>query len=60
MRGLVVEATSLDALEIPADVLKQPRLHMAIGVTHHKPLGAAWAQFAILVIFVNYDAQPGV
>ena len=53
MRGYVVEATSLDALEIPAEVLAQPKLVLEIGVTHHKPQGAAWAQFVILVIFVD-------
>ncbi|TMQ19675.1 MAG: hypothetical protein E6J91_05660 [Deltaproteobacteria bacterium] len=53
MRGYVVEATSLDALEIPVEVLAQPKLVLEIGVTHHKPQGAAWAQFVILVIFVD-------
>ena len=54
MRGYVVETTSLDALEIPAEVLSQPTLHLEIGVTHHRPPGAAWAQLVILVIFVDY------
>jgi hypothetical protein len=53
MRGYVVEVTSLDALEIPAEVLAQPKLILEIGVTHYKPQGAAWAQFVILVIFVD-------
>lgn len=53
MRGYVVEATSLDALQIPAEVLAQPKLYLEIGVTHFKPEGAAWAQFVILVIFVD-------
>jgi hypothetical protein len=57
MRGYVVEATSLDALEIPAEVLKQPTLTLEIGVTHHKPKGAAWAQFVILVVFVDHGGQ---
>ena len=54
MRGYVVETTSLDALEIPEEVLTQPTLHLEIGVTHHKPPGAAWAQLVIIVIFVDY------
>ena len=49
MRGFVLETTSLDALEIPAEVLTQPTLHLEIGVTHHRPPGAAWAQLVILV-----------
>jgi hypothetical protein len=54
MRGFVLETTSLDALEIPPEVLTQPTLHLEIGVTHHRPPGAAWAQLVIFVIFVDY------
>jgi hypothetical protein len=57
MRGYVVEATSLDALQIPEEILKQPTLHLEIGVTHHKPAGAAWAQLVILVVFVDYGGN---
>lgn len=57
MHGCVFESTSLDALQIPEAVLNQPKLHMAIGVTHHKPPGAAWAQFAILVMFISYEGR---
>jgi hypothetical protein len=57
MRGFVLETTSLDALEIPAEVLTQPTLHLEIGVTHHRPPGAAWAQLVIFVIFVDYGEQ---
>jgi hypothetical protein len=54
MQGYLLETTSLDALEIPAEVLTQPTLHLEIGVTHHRPPGAAWAQLVIMVIFVDY------
>jgi hypothetical protein len=54
MRGYLVEATSLNALEIPKEILEQPTLHLTIGVTHFKPEGAAWAQLVILVVFVDY------
>jgi hypothetical protein len=57
MRGIVVEATSLDALEIPPQVLARPGLQLEIGVTHYKPPGAAWAQFVIVVVYVS---PPGV
>jgi hypothetical protein len=54
MKGYVVEATSLDALEIPEEILKQPTLHLEIGVTHHKAPGAAWGQLVILVAYADY------
>jgi hypothetical protein len=53
MKGIVIEATSLDALEIPADVLSQANLQLEVGVTHYKPQGAAWAQLVIIVVFAS-------
>lgn len=52
MRGYIVETTSLDGLEIPPELIGQPNLQLSIGVTHHKPQGAAWAQLVIMVVFV--------
>jgi hypothetical protein len=57
MRGFVIEATSLDELELPAEVVRQGTLHLDIGVTHHKAPGAAWAQFTILVIFADFSGR---
>ena len=51
--GIVVEATSLDALEIPPQVLSQSNLQLEVGVTHYKPPGAAWAQLVIIVVYVS-------
>lgn len=58
LRGYIIETTSLEALQIPPDVMRRPSLQLAIGVTHHKPIGAAWAQFAILVVYVD-GVPPG-
>jgi hypothetical protein len=55
MNGYIIEASSLDELEIPEEVLRQPTLHLDIGVTHHKAEGAAWAQYTILVIYAQLD-----
>ena len=44
MRGFVVEASSLDALALPEEVLRQSKLHLDIGVTHHKAQGATWVE----------------
>jgi hypothetical protein len=57
MRGLVIEAASLDELELPAQVARQSTLHLDIGVTHYKAPGAAWAQFTILVIWVDFTGS---
>jgi hypothetical protein len=53
MRGYVVEANSLNAVQIPPEILGRPNLQLAIGVTHFKPPGAAWAQMVIIVVFID-------
>ena len=52
-QGIVIEATSLDALEIPPEVFSQASLQLEVGVTHYKPPGAAWAQLVIIVVYVS-------
>jgi hypothetical protein len=54
MKGYAAELTSLEALEIPDEVLKLKKLDLEIGVTHHKPKGAAWGQLVVLVAFIDY------
>ena len=57
LKGYVVEATSVDVVDLPPKFLSQPNLALEIAVTHYKPPGAAWAQLVILVI---YDAAATV
>lgn len=54
-RILMIQTSSLDELELPDEVLRQPSLRLDIGVTHFKAPGAAWAQYAIVVVFVAQD-----
>jgi hypothetical protein len=49
--GYVIEATSLDVVELPPQILNKPGLTLEIGITHHKPPGAAWAQLVIVVVY---------
>src|SRR5262249_18384615 len=39
MQGYLLEATSLNAVHIPPQILEQPMLQLGIGVTHFKPPG---------------------
>lgn len=57
MRGYVVEATSLNAVQIPREILEQPTLQLSIGVTHFKPPGAAWAQMVIVIVYIDHAGQ---
>ena len=56
LQGLVAEVPTLDALELPPELLLKPRLDLAVGITHHRPPGAAWGQ---MVVFVVFRASPG-
>lgn len=51
VRGFVVEASSVESLQLPEELVNQRNLRYEIGVTHRKPEGAAWAQLVILVVF---------
>ena len=53
VHGYVVEATSIDAVQIPKELLRQPDLRLEIGVTHYRPPGAAWAQLVIVLVYVG-------
>ena len=56
--GYVLETMSLDGLQIPQEILQRPQLQVAIGVTHQRPAGSAWAQYAILIVYAQ-SAPPG-
>jgi hypothetical protein len=53
LKGYLVEATSVDVVELPPQFLSQPNMALEVAVTHYKPPGAAWAQLVILIV---YDA----
>lgn len=52
-RALMVQTSSLQELQLPDEILRKKTLRMDIGVTHFKAPGAAWAQYAIVVVFVD-------
>ena len=56
MSGFVVQAAALDELQLPDKLLRQRTLRMDIGVTHFKAPGAAWAQYAVVVLFATESA----
>ena len=56
MRGYVIETTSLDAFEIPEELVRRKDLYFEIGVGHYRAPGAAWGQMVILVVFAETGA----
>lgn len=53
MRGYQIEAIDVESLELPDEILRAPVLLLEIGVTHHRPPGAAWAQYVVLIAYVD-------
>ncbi len=53
MRGVVMEATAIEAVEIPDEIIRARRLFLEIGVSHHKPEGAAWGQLVIVIVYTD-------
>jgi hypothetical protein len=53
MSGYIIEATSMDVVELPPQILSKPGLSLEIAITHHKPPGAAWAQLVIVVVYTG-------
>jgi hypothetical protein len=51
----VSQASSVDRLDMPAELLRDPSVALAIGVAHHKPEGEPWAR--LVVFFVTVDEQ---
>jgi hypothetical protein len=58
MRGYVIETTSLDAFQIPEELVHRRDLYFEIGVSHYRAPGAAWGQLVILVIFAETNMTP--
>lgn len=48
--GYMVETSDLKQLIWSDDLLKKNQLDVSIGVTHYKAEGAAWGQYAILIV----------
>jgi hypothetical protein len=53
LHGYVAEATQIDAVPIPPELLRLPKAQVAVAVTHHKAKGAAWGQLVVFYMAVT-------
>jgi hypothetical protein len=58
VRGWVAEASSLDRIRLPQELLAQPSLVLGIGAAHHRPPGAAWGRFVVLIVMLDDGVAP--
>lgn len=56
VQGYMLETSDLKHLPFPELMLKSGSIEVEVGVTHYKPPGGAWGQYAVL--FAIYDAPP--
>ncbi|HWA75212.1 MAG TPA: hypothetical protein VG937_22905 [Polyangiaceae bacterium] len=48
--GWAVETTDLRQVPWPDELLLPPQLYVEVGLTHYKPKGGAWGQFAVVFV----------
>jgi hypothetical protein len=53
--GYVMETNDLDYVSFPDLFLQAGALDVAVGITHYKPPGAAWAQYVLLFVVLMPD-----
>jgi hypothetical protein len=53
--GYVMETNDLGYLTFPEVFLQPGRLEVAVGITHYKPPGAAWAQYVLIFVVLMQD-----
>ncbi|HZU85560.1 MAG TPA: hypothetical protein VE987_21670 [Polyangiaceae bacterium] len=58
-RGWVVETTDLKNIPFESSLLSPGPLELEVGVTHHRPPGGAWGQYAVLFVVLENSA-PGM
>ena len=50
VNGFALEASQLEDLQLPEEILRRRSLEVAIGVTHYQPKWAPWGRYVILVV----------
>jgi hypothetical protein len=48
--GWVFEASSLDELEFPRELVKQPLAGVAVAVTHYRPKNSPWTRLLVFIL----------
>jgi hypothetical protein len=50
VQGYVFETNDLTHAKVPDELLQEGPLQIALTVTHHRPEGAAWGQYVVLIV----------
>ena len=56
VRAWMLEASSIEDLTFPADMLRVPLLGVGVAVGHYRPKGAPWTRLVIFVLAASGDA----
>jgi hypothetical protein len=50
VQGYIITGTSVDAVELPEELVSAKRLELSITVTHYRPEDSPWGQFVVLLL----------
>ncbi|MFO0756188.1 MAG: hypothetical protein U0359_06835 [Byssovorax sp.] len=59
-RGWAAEATSIEHLTIPDEIVTAPSLRFGVGIAHHRNEGEPWGRFVIFLVMIEEGAGAGV
>lgn len=57
--GLMMETNQITHIDFSEEFLRDGPLSVGVAVTHYKPPGAAWAQYAILMVRAGQEPHSG-
>ena len=57
VKGWLLEATSVEQMRIPPELLRSGTLNLAVAAGHYRPAGEPWWRLALLVVHVG--SEPG-
>jgi hypothetical protein len=58
VRGFMIQASSLEELELPEELLTRGQLGVMISVAVHRPKAEPWARFVVLFAMGDLPQQP--
>lgn len=57
VHGMYFEATDIESIEFPDEMLTAKRLELSVTVTHYKPEDEPWGRFVILLVIPGEGTQ---
>ena len=53
VQAFLLEGTSIDAMPWPEQIVNREALQLGVGLAWHRVPGAAWGQYALMVLVIE-------